>query len=63
MLSVIIGVVHTSVNLKRNIWLRNVTSRFENLEDGCLYWVNHVDPFAAAASAPDGFLGNRESAT
>jgi hypothetical protein len=41
-LSVIIGVVHTSVNLKQDIWLRNVTSRFENLADGCLCWVNHV---------------------
>ena len=41
--------------LKRDIWLRDVTSRFDNLADGCLYWVNHVDPLAAAASAPDGF--------
>jgi hypothetical protein len=46
-LSIIIGVVHTSFNLRRDIWLRDVISRFENLPDGCLYWVNHVDPLAA----------------
>ena len=54
MLSVIIGVVHTSCNLRRDIWRRDVISRFENLPDGCLYWVNHIDPLAAAASVPDG---------